>query len=29
MTKIHSINLNQLYIARNVEVSLKLAGNTA
>ena len=29
MTKIHSINPNQLYIAQNAEVSLKLAGNTA
>ncbi|SEF96766.1 hypothetical protein SAMN04487934_105180 [Eubacterium ruminantium] len=29
MTKIHSINSNQLYIAQNAEVSLKLAGNTA
>ena len=29
MTKIKSINPNQLYIAQNVEVSLKLAGNTA
>ena len=29
MTKIQSINSNQLYIARNAEVSLKLAGNTA
>ena len=29
MTKIHSINSNQLYLAQNAEVSLKLAGNTA
>lgn len=29
MTKIKSINSNQLYIAQNAEVSLKLAGNTA
>ena len=29
MTKIKSINPNQLYIAQNAEVSLKLAGNTA
>ena len=29
MTKIQSINSNQLYIAQNAEVSLKLAGNTA
>lgn len=29
MTKIKSINPNQLYIAQNVEVLLKLAGNTA
>ncbi len=29
MTKIQSINPNQLYIAQNAEVSLKLAGNTA
>ncbi len=29
MTKIHSINPNQLYIVQNAEVSLKLAGNTA
>ncbi len=29
MTKIRSINSNQLYIAQNAEVSLKLAGNTA
>lgn len=29
MTKIQSINPNQLYIAQNTEVSLKLAGNTA
>lgn len=29
MTKIHSINSTQLYIAQNAEVSLKLAGNTA
>ena len=29
MTKIKSINSNQLYIAQNTEVSLKLAGNTA
>ena len=29
MTKIQSINSNQLYIAQNDEVSLKLAGNTA
>ncbi len=29
MTKIHSINSNQFYIAQNAEVSLKLAGNTA
>ena len=29
MTKIRSINSNQLYIAQNAKVSLKLAGNTA
>ena len=29
MTKIKSVNSNQLYIAHNAEVSLKLAGNTA
>ena len=29
MTKIRSINSNQLYIAQNAEVSLKFAGNTA
>ncbi len=29
MTKIKSINSNQLYISQNAEVSLKLAGNTA
>ena len=29
MTKIYSINPNQLYITQNDEVSLKLAGNTA
>ena len=29
MTKIHSINSNQLYLPQNAEVSLKLAGNTA
>ena len=29
MTKIKSINSNQLYIAQNAEVLLKLAGNTA
>ena len=29
MTKIQSINSNQLYISQNAEVSLKLAGNTA
>ena len=29
MTKIKSINSNQLYIAQNAEVSLKLVGNTA
>ncbi|WP_278244258.1 hypothetical protein [Lachnobacterium bovis] len=29
MTKIKSINSNQLYISQNIEVSLKLAGNTA
>ena len=29
MTKIHSINSDQLYFAQNAEVSLKLAGNTA
>lgn len=29
MTKIKSINPNQLYIAQNAEVSLKLAGNSA
>ena len=29
MTKIQSINPNQLYIAQNVEVQLKLVGNTA
>ena len=29
MTKIKSINPNQLYIAQNAEVLLKLAGNTA
>ena len=28
MTKIQSINSNQLYIAQNAEVSLKLVGNT-
>ena len=28
MTKIKSINSNQLYVAQNAEVSLKLAGNT-
>lgn len=28
MSIIRSINSNQLYIAQNVEVSLKLAGNT-
>ena len=28
MTKIKSINLNQLHIAQNVEVSIRLAGNT-
>ena len=29
MIKIKSINLNQLHIAQNVEVSIRLAGNTA
>ena len=29
MTKIHSINSNQLYIIQNAEVSLKFAGKTA
>ena len=29
MTKIHSINSNQLYIAQKAEVSLKFVGNTA
>ena len=29
MIIIRSINSNQLYIAQNAEVSLKLAGNTA
>ncbi|SFG83065.1 hypothetical protein SAMN04487761_1644 [Lachnospiraceae bacterium C7] len=29
MTKIKSINSNQLYLPQNAEVSLELAGNTA
>ena len=29
MTKIQSINPNQLYIAQNAKVSLKLVGNIA